>query len=72
MFAMKESKIFYFHFYFPKDFDKNLKHQSKFFIKSNEFLAEHKMKSKIRQLFSKYKHRNYINKQRKQQNEGIT
>ena len=36
---------FYFDFNWPKDFDDNLKHEIDFIIKSNEYLAENKIKS---------------------------
>ena len=49
-----------FHFYLPKDADINLKHEINSIIKHNVLLPEHKTKNKIRQLLSKYKHRNYI------------
>ena len=57
-----------FHFYLPKDVNKNLKHETEFIIKSNESLAENKIKRKNEQILSKYKHRNNIHKHRKKQN----
>ena len=45
-----------FDFDWPKNADENLKH----IIKSNESLAENKIKNEIEQLFSKYKHGNNI------------
>ena len=42
MIVIRDSKTFYFHFDWPKNFDENLKHQNDFIIKSNEYLAENK------------------------------
>ena len=42
MIVRKDPKIFYFYFDWPKDVDKNLKHEIEFIIKSNESLAEKK------------------------------
>ena len=39
-----------------KDVDENLKHDIEFVIRSNESLAENKIKNKIEQLLLKYKH----------------
>ena len=41
-------------------------------MKSNESLTENKIKNKIEQLLSKYKHGNNIHEHRKQQNEKTT
>ena len=60
---------FYFDFDWPKNVDENLKHESEFIIKSNESLAENKIKNKIEQLLSKYMHGNNIYEHGKQQNE---
>ena len=46
------------HFDLPKDSGINLKHGS--IIKHNKLLAEHAIKSEIRQLLVKYKHGNDI------------
>ena len=53
------------------DVDENLNHEIEFIIRSNEGLAENKMKNEIQQLSLKYKHRNniHVHKHRKQQNE---
>ena len=53
------------------DVDENLNHEIEFIIRSNEGLAENKMKNEIQQLSLKYKHRNNIHahKHRNQQNE---
>ena len=40
--VIRDPKTFYFYFYLPKD--KNLKHEIKFIIKINEYLAENKIK----------------------------
>ena len=44
MSAKRDRKTFYFYFDWPKDVDENLKHKIQFIIKSNEFLAENKIK----------------------------
>ena len=44
---IRDPKIFYFDFDWAKDFDKNLKHEIEFIIKSNESLAENKIKVKF-------------------------
>ena len=49
-----------------------MKHEFEFIIKSNEYLAENKIKSDIELLLSKYKHWNNIHEHGKQQNEWIT
>ena len=45
MIVIRDSKTFYFDFNWPKDIDDNLKHEIDFIIKSNEYLAENKIKS---------------------------
>ena len=52
----RDSKTFYFDFDWPKDVDANLKHEIENIIKSNESLAENKIKNEIKQLLLKYKH----------------
>ena len=64
---IRDSKTSYFDFNRPKDVDENLKNKMEFIIKSNESLAENKLKNEIEQLLSKYKHGNDIHEQRKQQ-----
>ena len=49
-------KIFYFHFYWFKEVDDHLKHKIEFIIKSNESLAENKIKNEIEKLSSQYEH----------------
>ena len=58
--VVRDPKTFYFHFDWPKNVDENLKHEIKFIIKSNESLAENKIKNETEQLLSKYKHGNNI------------
>ena len=48
------------------DVDKNLKHEIQFIIKSNESLAENKIKNETEQLLSKYRHGNNNHEYRKQ------
>ena len=69
MIVIRDPKTFYFGFDWPKDVDNNLKYEIEYIIKSNESLAENKVKkNKIEQLFSEYKHGNE-HEQGKQQNE---
>ena len=60
-------QTFYSNFDWSKYVDENLKHKIEFIIKSNESLAENKIKNKIEQLLSKYKHGNNIHEHGKQQ-----
>ena len=60
MIVIRGLKIFHFKFDFPKVIAKILKDQIEFIIKRNESLAEYKIKNKVRQLLSKYKHGNNI------------
>ena len=46
-----------------------MKHEIEFIIKSNESLAENKIKSEIEQLLSQYKNGNNIHEHGKQQKE---
>ena len=66
MVVIREPKTFHFKFYLPKEVDKNLKHEIEFVIKHKELSAEYIIKSKISQLFSKYKHGNDIHEHKKQ------
>ena len=50
MILIKDPKTFSFNFNWAKDVDDNLKHDIEFIIKSNESLAENKIKNKIEQL----------------------
>ena len=54
--AIIEPKTLYFDFDWPKNVDENLKHEIEFIIKSNESLAENKVKNETEQLLSKYNH----------------
>ena len=60
MIVIRDPKTFCFNFDWPKDLDENLKHEVEFVIKSNESLAENKIKNEIEQLLSNYKHGNNI------------
>ena len=46
MVVIRDPKTFCFNFHSPKDVDQNLKHESEFIIKSNEPLAENKIKKR--------------------------
>ena len=72
MILIRDPKPFYFLFDWDKHVDENLKHKIEFIIKSIESLAENKIKGKIEQLLSKYKHGSNIHKHKKQQNEWTT
>ena len=64
-----DAKTFCFDFDWPKYVDENLKHEIEFIYKSNESIAENKIKNEIAQLLLKYKHGNNIHEHGKQQNE---
>ena len=66
MIVIRDPKTFYFGFDWPKYVDENLKHKN---VKSNESLAENKIKNEIEQLLSKYKNGTNIHEHEKQQNE---
>ena len=68
MIVIRDPGTFCFNFDKPKDFDGDVKHEIEFIIKINQSLAENKIKNEIKQLLSKYKHRNKIHKRRKQRN----
>ena len=53
MIKIRDLKTFCFTFHWPKDVDKNLKHEIEFIIKNNESLAEIKINNKIEQLLLK-------------------
>ena len=59
-------------FDWPKNTDGNLKHDVEFHMKSNESLAEHKIKNETERFVLKYKHGNNIYEHRKQKNEWTT
>ena len=65
--VIKDAETFNFDFDWPKDVDKNLKHEIEFIKKSNKSLAENKIKNEIEQLLSKYKYGNNIHEHGKQQ-----
>ena len=67
--SLSDPKTFCFKFDWSKDVDENLKHEIEFIIKSNESLAENKIKNEIEKLLLKYKHGNNIHEHGKQQNE---
>ena len=67
MILIRASKTFYVNFDWSKDVDENLKHEMEFIIKSNESLAENKIKNETEQLLLKYKHGNHIHELRKEQ-----
>ena len=46
MIVIRDPKFFDFGFHWPEDVDENLKHKIEFIIKSNESLAENKIKKK--------------------------
>ena len=66
MIVVRDRKTFSFDFDWPKDVDTNLKHGIEFIIKNNESLAKNKIKNKIEQLLSKYKHGHNIHEHGKQ------
>ena len=68
MIVIRDPKTFCLNFHWPKDVDENLKHETEFIIKSNESLAENKMKNETEQLLLKYKHRKNIHEHGKLQN----
>ena len=63
--VIRDTNTFCFNFDWSKDVDENLKHEFEFIIKSNEPLAENKIKIEIEQLFLKYKHGNNIHEHEK-------
>ena len=69
MIVIRDLKTFCFNFDWPKDVDENLTHEIELIIKSNESLAENKIKNEIEQLLLKYKHGNNIHEHGKHQSE---
>ena len=45
--VIREPKTLYFDFDWPENVDENLKHEIEFSRKSNQFLAENKIKNEI-------------------------
>ena len=68
MIVISDLKTFCFNFNWPKDVDENSKHKIEFILKSNESLAENKIRNKIEQLLLKFKDGNDIHEYGKQQN----
>ena len=62
-------KNFSFNFGWSKNVNENLKHEIEFILKSNESLAENKIKNDIEQLLLKYKQGKNIHEHGKRQNE---
>ena len=69
MIVIEDPKTFILILIGLKDADKILKHEMEFIIKSNEYLADNKIKDKIEQLLSEYKHENNSHEHGNQQNE---
>ena len=67
--VIREPKSFYFNFDWTNNVDENLKLEIELIIKINESFPGNKIKNKIEQLLSKYKHGNDIHEHGKQQNE---
>ena len=65
MIVIRDPKTFCFNFNWSKDVDENLKHETESIIKSNQTLAENKIK--IEQLLLKCKDGNSIHEHGKQQ-----
>ena len=72
MIAIRDPKTSCFNFDWPKDVDQSLKHEIEFIIKSDEYLAENKIKNRIQQLLLKYKNGNNILEHKKLQNKWAT
>ena len=47
MVVIRDSKTFYFDFDWPRNADQDLKYETEFIIKSNESLAENKIKNAV-------------------------
>ena len=68
--VIRNPKTFCFNFDWPKD--ENMKYKIEFIIKSNESLAENKIKNETEQLLLKNEHGGNIQEHGKQQREYIT
>ena len=68
MIVIRDPKTFCFNFDWPKDVGENMRYEIEAIRKSNESLAENKIKNKTEQLLLKYKDGYNIQEQRKQQN----
>ena len=66
MTVIRDPKTFCFNFDWSKNVDEHLKFGTGFIIKTNESLAEKKMKNRTEQLLLKYKHGNNIHEHGKQ------
>ena len=66
MTVIRDPKTFFFNFDWSKNVNEHLKFGIGFIIKTNESLAEKKMKNRIEQLLLKYKHGNNIHEHGKQ------
>ena len=64
--VIRDPETFRFDFDWPKHVDENFKYETEFIIKSNESLAENKIKNEIEQLLLKYKNGNNIHEHGKQ------
>ena len=51
MIVIRDSRTFCFNFDWSKYVDENLKHEIEFIVKSNESLAENKIRNNVEQLF---------------------
>ena len=71
MIVIRDTRTFCFNFDWSKYVDENLKHEIEFIVKSNESLAENKIRNNIEQFFWKYKHGNNIHEHRRQQKEWV-
>ena len=69
MIVTRDPKTFCFNFDWSKQVDENLKHEIEYILKTNESLAENKMKNEIEQLLLKDKHENNIHENGKQKTE---
>ena len=65
--GIRDPKTFCFNFDRPKYADEKLKHEIEFIIKSNDSLAENKIKHEFKQLLLKYKHGSNFQEHEKQQ-----
>ena len=64
MTVLRGPKTSYFNSHWPKDVDENLKNVIELIIRSNESLAENKMKNEIETLLLKNKHGSNIHQHR--------
>ena len=51
MIVIRDPRTFCFNFQWSKYVDENLKHEIEFIVKSNESLAENKIRNNVEQLF---------------------